>query len=145
MQKASHKQSHKPLKLKATDFESLDVISTLTHDAIFYATSIDYNNNNFKMLINRFRWEEAITASCSQPHFTREHAILSFNNITKVDMFNVTNTTKPLVLMAIHASTDEINLSLAFQQHITLHCQNILVYCESAPKQWYTHNIHIAM
>jgi len=139
------KESHKPLKLKATDFESLDVISTLTHDAIFYATSIDYNNNNFKMLINRFRWEEAITVSDSQSHFTREHAILSFHNITKVNIFNVTNTTKPLVLMAIHASKDEINLSLAFQQHITLNCQNILVYCESAPKQWLTHNIHIAI
>lgn len=138
--------STQALKLKATDFASLDVVSTLTHDSIFYTTSIDYSDQNFKILINRFRWEDAIQAiSVQHPeHFTREHAILSFYNITKVDMFNIKSTVKPLVLMAIHASENEINLSLAFQQHITLYCKEILVYCESAPKQWYTHNIHVA-
>ncbi|MBF9036403.1 DUF2948 family protein [Rhodobacterales bacterium HKCCE2091] len=49
-----------PLRLRALDAEDLQVISTLTQDAIFPITEMtwDRRRRRFGCLLNRFRWEE---------------------------------------------------------------------------------------
>ena len=52
------------LKLAAETAEDLQVISTLSQDAVFAATEMEYSakDRRFAILLNRFRWEDARNA-----------------------------------------------------------------------------------
>jgi hypothetical protein len=51
-----------PLRLRALDADDLTVISSLVQDAVFTASAMrwDRRRRRFALLVNRFRWEEAL-------------------------------------------------------------------------------------
>lgn len=74
------------LHLKAMDAEDLQVISSLTQDAIFPAgeMSWDQSGRKFAMLLNRFRWEDLPAAERRGRDFERVQSILHIGDVVKV-------------------------------------------------------------
>ena len=153
--------------LKATDFESLDVISTLMYNAIFYSTSFHFHDNVFQLFANRFMWEEAVKHISGEAndeldeavsddehtliafdkksyhkHFRRTHAVLTFYNVESVDLFGIDRSSAPMTILAIHASDNEIHIVIANKKHIRLRCSDIRVHYSHDPQYWFSHNLH---
>ena len=56
-----------PLNLGAVDADDLQVIASLTQDAVLPATEMQWDSKNrrFALLLNRFRWEEGPARAAS--------------------------------------------------------------------------------
>lgn len=76
----------KPLNLGALDAEDLKVLSTLTQDAVFPATEMQWipGERRFAVLLNRFRWEDLQTAKARKRVVERVQSLLVIDNVTHV-------------------------------------------------------------
>lgn len=89
-----------PLHLKAMDSEDLQVISSLTQDAVFPAAEMkwDQTKRQFAMLLNRFRWEDVQSAERRGRKFERVQSVLMIGDILKVSSQGVDQTDSDVIL-----------------------------------------------
>jgi len=75
-----------PLRLRALDADDLQVISSLTQDAVFPATEMtwDRRHRRFGLLLNRFRWEDLPDAQRRGREVERVQTVLSIEDATAV-------------------------------------------------------------
>ena len=68
--------------LGALDAEDLEILASLTQDAVFPATEMTWDRPNarFALLLNRFRWEEGRSAAAPE----RVQSVLAFDTVTAV-------------------------------------------------------------
>ncbi|MEL6681871.1 MAG: DUF2948 family protein [Pseudomonadota bacterium] len=94
-----------PLRLKALDAEDLSVIAALTQDAVFPAVEMQWDSKarRFGVLLNRFRWEDAPSATARRRDFERVQAVLAFEDVLRVQSQGVDRSDPDLVfsLLAI--------------------------------------------
>lgn len=95
-----------PLNLGALDAEDLEVLASLTQDAVFPATEMRWDRNaaRFAILLNRFRWEDG-TARATRPE--RVQSILAFDRVTGVASNGVDRSDSELVLSLLSISFEE--------------------------------------
>lgn len=89
-----------PLRLIATDEQDLQVLATLTQDAVFPTNEVKWNarRRQLALLINRFRWEDKSGAEASQRAYERVQSLLVINDVTKVSSQGFDRGDKELVL-----------------------------------------------
>lgn len=89
-----------PLRLKAFDVEDLQIIASLTQDAVFPASEMAWDrvHRRFAILLNRFRWEDAEQAARSGREFERVQSVLAFEDVMKVASQGFSRDDKDLVL-----------------------------------------------
>ncbi len=75
-----------PLNIGAEDADDLQVISTLTQDAVFPVTEMSWrpSDRRFALLLNRFRWEDKDAAARRDRAFERVQSVLMFNSVLSV-------------------------------------------------------------
>ncbi len=75
-----------PLNIGAEDADDLQVISTLTQDAVFPVTEMSWrpSDRRFALLLNRFRWEDKDAATRRDRAFERVQSVLMFNSVLSV-------------------------------------------------------------
>ncbi|MTH99332.1 MULTISPECIES: DUF2948 family protein [Alphaproteobacteria] len=75
-----------PLNLGAEDADDLEVISTLTQDAVFPVTEMTWraSERRFGLLLNRFRWEDKDAAARRGRAFERVQSLLVFDSVLSV-------------------------------------------------------------
>lgn len=97
-----------PLRLKALDAEDLAVLASLVQDAVFPASEMrwDRKARRFALLINRFRWEDAVNATTRRREFERVQAVLAFEDVVRVQSQGVDKSDPDMVFSL---------LSIAFQ------------------------------
>lgn len=76
----------RPLRLRAFDGEDLQVISSITQDAVFPITEMTWKRRErrFAILINRFRWEDAPSASQRSRPYERVQSVLTIEDVLHV-------------------------------------------------------------
>lgn len=81
----------RPLRLRAYAPEDLEVISGLAQDAVFPATEMRWEKarRRFAVLLNRFRWEDASAARRRGRAFERVRAILTVEDVQRVQVQGV--------------------------------------------------------
>lgn len=96
----------KPLNIAAQDAEDLQVLSSLTQDAIFPITEMmwDAKARRFGLLLNRFRWELPQSAA-TKPE--RVQSVLAFENVEAVSSQGVDRSDKDTVLSVLSVSFEE--------------------------------------
>lgn len=89
-----------PLYLNAEDADDLQVISTLTQDAVFPATEMQWRTKDRQLaiLLNRFRWEDQEAASRTRRDFERVQSVLVIGDVLKVASQGVTRGDKDMIL-----------------------------------------------
>ncbi|WP_226781907.1 DUF2948 family protein [Oceaniglobus trochenteri] len=87
----------RPLRLQALSEEDLTILSSLVQDAVFAATDMKFDRaaGRFAILLNRFRWED----KTAQPE--RVRAVLSFENVTKVQSNGIDRRDADVVLSVL--------------------------------------------
>lgn len=95
-----------PLNLLAGDIEDLEVISSLTQDAIFPATEMkwDRKQRRFALLINRFRWEDAAAANARKRRYERVQAIFLAEDILNVSSQGIDRNDPDVILSLLSVS-----------------------------------------
>lgn len=75
-----------PLRLRAEDADDLQVISTLSQDAVCPASELKWRKRarQFAMLINRFRWEDDATAKRIGRAAERVQSLLVIDDVLHV-------------------------------------------------------------
>ena len=73
--------AERPLKLRAESPDDLVVLSSVLQDAITRTGDIAWmpKRHRFALLLNRFRWEDAATASRQGREYERVRAVLRFD------------------------------------------------------------------
>jgi hypothetical protein len=91
-----------PLRLKALDPDDLGVISALVQDAVFPASEMKWSRKDrrFALLVNRFRWEDAPTATARARDFERVQSVLVIEDVIKVQSLGITRG-QPDVVMSL--------------------------------------------
>jgi len=85
----------KPLRLIAFDAEDLQVLSTMTQDAVLPVAQMAWQSSErrFALLLNRFRWEARGTSQVE-----RVQSVLSFEDVKAVQTQGFDRTDPDLVL-----------------------------------------------
>lgn len=75
-----------PLRLIARDGEDLRVLSALVQDAVLTGADLRYDRarRRFSLLLNRFRWEDRMSAEAPGRGVERVRAVLNFSDVTAV-------------------------------------------------------------
>ncbi len=75
-----------PLNLGAAGHDDLEIISTLTQDAVFPVTEMKWRATElrFALLVNRFRWEDEEAARQRGRAFERVQSLLVVDNVLGV-------------------------------------------------------------
>ena len=111
-----------PLNLGAEDADDLQVISTLTQDAVFPITEMTWrpSERRFGLLLNRFRWEDKDAATRRDRPFERVRSVLVFDSVLSVASQGVDRSDKELVMSLLSVDFEpgedgagEITLTLA--------------------------------
>ncbi|WP_420860350.1 DUF2948 family protein [Algirhabdus cladophorae] len=91
--------AEKPLRLMARDADDLQIIATLTQDAVFPITEIRWQaaQRRFALLVNRFRWEDRDAAAARGRDFERVQALLVFEDVLKVSSTGVDRSDSDMV------------------------------------------------
>ena len=86
-----------PLNLGALDADDLAVLASLTQDAVFPVTEMQWDSKaaRFSILLNRFRWEDSATGT-TRPE--RVQSVLSFNTVQAVASNGLDRNDKDMVL-----------------------------------------------
>lgn len=86
-----------PLNLGAMDAEDLQVISSLSQDAVFAVTDMAWRarERRFALLLNRFRWEDQ---GRDRHGPERVRSVLAVDNVMKVSSQGFDRTDKDLVM-----------------------------------------------
>ncbi len=89
-----------PLNLGAEDADDLQVIATLTQDAIFPVTEMTWQpgQRRFALLLNRFRWEDKDAAARRGRAFERVQAVLMFGSVLSVASQGIDRSDKDMIL-----------------------------------------------
>lgn len=92
-----------PLNLGALDGEDLQVISSLTQDAVFPITEMKYvrGQRRFALLINRFRWEDGGQGRHAPE---RVQSVLAFDLVLNVASQGIARSDKDLILSLLSIS-----------------------------------------
>lgn len=95
-----------PLNLGALDVDDLNVLSSLTQDAVFPATEMiwDRGRDRFALLLNRFRWEEGPARAVSPE---RVQSMLSFEAVKAVATNGVNRSDKSTILSLLSVDFTE--------------------------------------
>ncbi|MDE0114034.1 MAG: DUF2948 family protein [Albidovulum sp.] len=78
--------ANSPLRLRAIDFEDLEVVSALVQDSVFSMQDCawDRKRREFAILINRFRWEDREDAVISGSDYERVRSVLLVRDAMEV-------------------------------------------------------------
>lgn len=89
-----------PLNLGAEDADDLQVIATLTQDAIFPVTEMTWQPSQrcFALLLNRFRWEDKDAAARRGRAYERVQAVLMFDSVLSVASQGIDRSDKDMIL-----------------------------------------------
>ena len=89
-----------PLNLGAEDADDLQVISTLTQDAVFPVTEMTWqpSQRRFGLLLNRFRWEDKDSATRRDRPFERVQSVLLFDSVLSVASQGIDRRDKDMIL-----------------------------------------------
>ncbi|WP_227271675.1 DUF2948 family protein [Roseobacter weihaiensis] len=95
-----------PIALVAFDAEDLKVLASLSQDAVFPATEMQWDRaaGRFALLLNRFRWEEGPARAVSPE---RVQSVLAFDTVTAVATNGVDRSDKETVLSLLTISFEE--------------------------------------
>ena len=111
-----------PLNLGAEDADDLQVIATLTQDAVFPVTEMTWQpgQRRFALLLNRFRWEDAENAKRRGRAVERVQSLLVFDTVLKVASQGIDRSDKDMILSLLSVqfeagedSAGHIELTLA--------------------------------
>ncbi|SLN52214.1 hypothetical protein PSA7680_02729 [Pseudoruegeria aquimaris] len=121
-----------PLHLKALDAEDLQVLATLTQDAVFPASEMTWQpkERRFALLLNRFRWEDQPNAEKRRRPYERVQSVLAFDSVLSVQSQGVRrgDADTVLSLLSIDWTPGEdaegfVELTLAGDGAIRLHVE----------------------
>lgn len=89
-----------PLYLGAESSEDLEVLASLTQDAVFPITEMTWrpSDRRFAVLLNRFRWEDADAAKTRGRDFERVQSVLDVGDVTKVSSQGIDRSDKDMIL-----------------------------------------------
>ncbi len=89
-----------PLNLGAEDADDLQVIATLTQDAVFPVTEMTWQpgQRRFALLLNRFRWEDKDAAARRGRAYERVQAVLMFGSVLSVASQGIDRSDKDMIL-----------------------------------------------
>ncbi|SDX88068.1 Protein of unknown function [Ruegeria halocynthiae] len=89
-----------PLNLGAEDADDLQVIATLTQDAVFPVTEMTWrpSERRFALLLNRFRWEDKDAATRRGRAFERVQSVLVFGSVLSVASQGINRSDKDMIL-----------------------------------------------
>ncbi len=95
-----HDGREAPLNLGAEDTDDLQVISTLTQDAVFPITEMTWrpSERRFGLLLNRFRWEDKGAAAMRDRPFERVQSVLVFDSVLSVASQGIDRSDKDMVM-----------------------------------------------
>lgn len=95
-----HDGREAPLNLGAEDADDLQVISTLTQDAVFPVTEMTWkpSQRRFGLLLNRFRWEDKDAAKRRDRPFERVQSVLVFDSVLSVASQGIDRSDKDMIL-----------------------------------------------
>ncbi|WP_171123581.1 MULTISPECIES: DUF2948 family protein [unclassified Ruegeria] len=95
-----HDGREAPLNLGAQDPDDLQVISTLTQDAVFPITEMTWrpSQRRFGLLLNRFRWEDKEAATLRDRPFERVQSVLVFDSVLSVASQGIDRSDKDMVM-----------------------------------------------
>ncbi|WP_281973613.1 DUF2948 family protein [Ruegeria faecimaris] len=95
-----HDGREAPLNLGAEDGDDLQVISTLTQDAVFPVSEMTWHpsQRRFGLLLNRFRWEDKDAATRRGRPFERVQSVLVFASVLTVASQGIDRSEKDLVM-----------------------------------------------
>ncbi|WP_424832976.1 DUF2948 family protein [Ruegeria sp.] len=95
-----HDGREAPLNLGAEDSNDLQVIATLTQDAVFPVTEMSWrpSQRRFALLLNRFRWEDKEAATRRNRAFERVQAVLVFESVLSVASQGIDRSEKDMIL-----------------------------------------------
>ena len=93
--------SFKPLRLIAFTVDDLEVISTMTQDAVFPSSEMILNSEKrrFAILLNRYLWEKNKSKNAE-----RAQAVLAFEDVKNVQTKNINKSDNNLVLCLLNIS-----------------------------------------
>ena len=105
-----------PLNLGAFDSDDLQVLASLTQDAVFPAPEMQWDRKaaRFSLLLNRFRWEDTASHT-SRPE--RVQSVLSFGTVQAVASNGIDRADKDMILSLLSIDFEETNSPSG---HITL-------------------------
>ncbi|MFA3920703.1 DUF2948 family protein [Ruegeria hyattellae] len=123
-----------PLNLGAQDAEDLQVIASLSQDAVFPITEMSWRakERRFAILINRFRWEDRDAAELRKRAYERVQALLVFDDVQSVASQGVDRSEADMVMSLLSITFEpgedgagEIVLTLAGDGAIRLRVEAI--------------------
>ena len=93
--------SFKPLRLVAFTVDDLEVISTMTQDAVFPSSEMILNSEKrrFAILLNRYLWERNKSKNAE-----RAQAVLAFEDVKNVQTQNINKSDNNLALCLLNIS-----------------------------------------
>ena len=93
--------SFKPLRLVAFTVDDLEVISTMTQDAVFPSSEMILNSEKrrFAILLNRYLWEKNKSKNAE-----RAQAVLAFEDVRNVQTQNINKSDNNLALCLLNIS-----------------------------------------
>ena len=93
--------SFKPLRLVAFTVDDLEVISTMTQDAVFPSSEMILNSEKrrFAILLNRYLWEKNKPKNAE-----RAQAVLAFEDVKNVQTQNINKSDNNLALCLLNIS-----------------------------------------
>jgi hypothetical protein len=93
--------SFKPLRLVAFTVDDLEVISTMTQDAVFPSSEMILNSEKrrFAILLNRYLWEKNKSKNAE-----RAQAVLAFEDVKNVQTQNIKKSDNNLALCLLNIS-----------------------------------------
>ncbi|MEZ5769577.1 MAG: DUF2948 family protein [Paracoccaceae bacterium] len=141
----------RPLRLLALDAEDLQVISTLTQDAVFPITEMSWQprRRRFALLLNRFRWEDHDKATARARPVERVQSVLSVLDVEKIQSQGVERGEKDLVMSLLSISfepgedgTGRIVLTFAGDGAIALDVEALEVTLEDVTRPYVAPSKH---
>lgn len=95
-----------PLNLGALTSEDLQVISSLTQDAVFPVTEMRWEAKRFRfaLLLNRFRWEDSDAAKARGRAYERVQSLLVIDNVLSVASQGVDRSDRDIILSLLDVS-----------------------------------------
>ena len=99
----------RPLRLMAVEPSDLEVISTLTQDAVFPVTEMSWRpaERRFALLVNRFRWEDADFARSRARDFERVQSVLEVGDVKAIRSQGVDRSDKDVILSLLAMGWDD--------------------------------------
>ncbi len=139
------------LRLLAYDAEDLQVLSTLTQDAVFPGSEMKWEpvKRRFSLLLNRFRWEDAAAAKARGRAPERVQAVLSVSDVLKVQSQGVTRGEDAILsLLSIgfvpgEDGTGTVELTLAGDGAIRLEVETLDVTLQDVTRPYLAPSRHI--